>query len=116
MTSRSRKTGSNGARRDTSRAASWGHLGYPDWNRRPLDPQDCGLAVIAGQSSDSGEAVGVPTCGLSGRMHYVWSPSGPQLLGHLRAATRCFEGAAQSSGAVAHLDKWTGTVRSETLP
>jgi hypothetical protein len=78
MTSRSRKTGSNEARRDNSRAASWRHLGYPDWNRRPLDPQDCGLGVLAGQSGSGGGAVGVPRCRLSGWVHGVWSPSGPQ--------------------------------------
>jgi hypothetical protein len=45
---------------------------------RPLDPQDYGLGVFADQSGHSGGVVGVPTCWLSGQMHAVWSPDGPQ--------------------------------------
>jgi hypothetical protein len=47
----------------------------------PLDPQDCGLGVSADQSGHSGGVVSVPTCWLSGRMHAVWSPDGPQVGG-----------------------------------
>jgi len=52
----------------------------------PLDPQDDGLAVIAGQSGDGGRAVGVPTCWLSGRMHARWSPGGLQEADHLKSS------------------------------
>jgi hypothetical protein len=45
----------------------------------PLDPQDVGLDVSAGQPSHSGRAIGVPTCRLSLWTHSVWSPGGPQV-------------------------------------
>lgn len=48
---------------------------------RSLDPQDVGLGVSADQSGLSGSAVSVPTCGLSSRMHDVWSPGGPKRWG-----------------------------------
>jgi hypothetical protein len=44
----------------------------------PLDPQDVGLGIFAGQSAYDGGAVSVPTCGLSRWMHSVWSAGGPQ--------------------------------------
>jgi hypothetical protein len=44
----------------------------------PLDPQDVWLAVSAGRSGQAGGVLGVVTCGLSGCMHCVWSPRGPQ--------------------------------------
>jgi len=46
--------------------------------RNPLDPQDVGLGICAGQLGNGGGVLGDPTCGLSGRMHGVWSPGGPQ--------------------------------------
>jgi len=52
----------------------------------PLDPQDYGLAVIAGQSGDGGRAVGVPTCWLSGRMHARWSPGSLQEADYLKSS------------------------------
>ena len=52
--------------------------GRPDLNRRPLDPQDMGLAVLTGQWGSDGPALGAPTCWLCGQMHSVWSQSGPK--------------------------------------
>jgi hypothetical protein len=42
-------------------------------NRRPLDPQDMGLAVLTGKWGSDGPALGAPTCWLC-----VWSQSGPK--------------------------------------
>ena len=52
--------------------------GRRDLNPRPLDPQDVGLGICAGQPGNGGGVLGDPTCGLSGRMHGVWSPGRPQ--------------------------------------
>src|SRR5215471_6880036 len=52
--------------------------GRPDLNRRPLDPQDGGLAGIPAQSVIFVHAYRLPTCGLFSALHGVWSPSGPQ--------------------------------------
>jgi hypothetical protein len=54
--------------------------GRPDLNRRPLDPQKVGLAVLTGQSGSSGPALGAPTCRLFMRVHTVWSQSAPPKL------------------------------------
>ena len=69
-------------------------------NRRPLDPQDCGLGVDAGPPRHVGGAVGAPTCGSSGRAHCVWSPSGPQPSDHDEGGDQLLslEGAAQVPG------------------
>jgi len=77
-------------------------------NRRPLDPQDCGLGVSADQSGHSGGVVSVPTCWLSGRMHAVWSPDGPQVGG-----TACMPYPANSSRAGADLAKCPSSVYGE---
>jgi hypothetical protein len=91
--------------------------GRRDLNPRPLDPQDGGLAVLAGQPGPAGGAVGEPTCSLSTRMHVVWSPAGPQELrsglavvsqrrqaqGASPAETGCLEGTARLPWNVAHL-------------
>ena len=53
-------------------------LGRPDLNRRPLDPQEVGLAVFTGQRGSGGPALGAPTCRSFGQMHSVWSQSGPK--------------------------------------
>jgi len=53
--------------------------GRPDLNRRPLDPQEVGLAVLAGHWGSDGPALGAPTCMLFGQMHSVWSQIGPKL-------------------------------------
>jgi hypothetical protein len=45
----------------------------------PLDPQDMGSDVLAGQSRCKGDAQGAATCRLSGCMHSVWSQNGPKL-------------------------------------
>ena len=52
--------------------------GRPDLNRRPLDPQEVGLAVFTGQRGSGGPALGAPTCRSFGQMHSVWSQSGPK--------------------------------------
>jgi hypothetical protein len=52
--------------------------GRPDLNRRPLDPQEVGLAVLTGQWGSGDLVLRVPTCWLSGHMHSVWSQSGPK--------------------------------------
>lgn len=43
-----------------------------------FDSQDVGLGVSAGQPRPGGGAVRPSTCRLSGTVHAVWSPSGPQ--------------------------------------
>jgi ribosomal protein S18 acetylase RimI-like enzyme len=43
-----------------------------------LDPQDVRVRVSAGHPGPGPEALSLPTCGLSDRMHVVWSPDGPQ--------------------------------------
>jgi hypothetical protein len=55
------------------------HLsGRRDLNPRPLNPQDVGVGVFAGQLSNDGGVLGGPACELAGRMYDVWSPGGPQ--------------------------------------
>ena len=54
--------------------------GRPDLNRRPLDPQEVGLAVLTGQRGSDSPALGAPTCRLFGHMHSVWSQSGPKFV------------------------------------
>jgi len=53
-------------------------------NRRPLDPRDIALALLPGQQGFRHQVLGGATCGSSGRVHGVWSQSGPNLGGHDR--------------------------------
>jgi len=50
--------------------------GTPAWP--PLDPQDVGLGVFTGQDGFQGDEPGVVTCELFGRVHTVWSQTGPK--------------------------------------
>lgn len=50
----------------------------------PLDPQDVGVAVSAGQPRCRRRAHERPTCGLPAPVQDVWSPSGPQRLMSVR--------------------------------
>jgi hypothetical protein len=52
--------------------------GRPDLNRRPLDPQNGGVGVLAAQSRPACRTRRAATCGLFSRMCAVWSPRGPQ--------------------------------------
>jgi DNA-directed RNA polymerase subunit RPC12/RpoP len=81
--------------------------GGGDFSLRPLDPQDYGLGVSAYQSvGHSGGVVSVPTCRLSGWVHAVWSPSGPQ-----GGVTACMPYPPNSSSSEADLVKWLSRVR-----
>jgi hypothetical protein len=53
-----------------------GHSGH---SVTPLDPQDMALGVSPGKRGLIGDALGVVTCGLFGRVQSVWSQSGPKL-------------------------------------
>ena len=57
--------------------------GRPDLNRRPLDSQIGGVGVFAAQWHSACRTRRAATCGLSGRMHGVWSPAhrAPPVLG-----------------------------------
>ncbi len=44
----------------------------------PLDPQDVGVGVLPGQLNFRSPALGAVRCALSGRVHSVWSQSGPK--------------------------------------
>jgi hypothetical protein len=71
--------------------------GRPDLNRRPLDPQDMGLAVLTGHWGSDGPALGALTCWLSAQMHSVWSQNGPKLpYGEPAVPSRCEFLAARS--------------------
>jgi len=69
----------------------------------PLDPQDVGLGVCSGQLSNDGEVLGDPTCGLSGRMHDVWCPRGPQEPGCFQSADPLLASPHKVSGIVSGL-------------
>jgi hypothetical protein len=68
----------------------------------PLDPQDVGLGVSAGQPSPGGGADCPSTCRLSDRVHAVWFPSGPQR-GAGGQVIGCMPYQAKPSKAVADL-------------
>jgi hypothetical protein len=52
--------------------------GRQDSNLRPLDPQDVGVGVFAGQRGRWRRVCEQSTCGLFTSVQDVWSPNGPQ--------------------------------------
>jgi len=74
----------------------------------------CGLGVCADQSGLSGGVLGAPTCWLSGRMHAVWSPDGPQdesaCMPYLAKLSRTVADLARNLSRVCRGPRWTELV------